>query len=799
MDQKGLTTAQAKAALDKYGLNEIPEKRENLFKKIFKYLISPISLMFIAALVVTKVAHRTFDFYIILFLFFLNFFISFWQERKADNAIESLRRQLEVNIKVLRDGKWGWLNAKFLVPGDIFELVVGDIVPTDAKIIEGTNIAINEAALTGESLPKEKNVGDKAYSGSFMTTGFAKGEVIATGPRTEFGKTILLIEKATHRSVLEEDILSITKMIAILSIFVMAIITVVFLSRHAPVSELLLVDLGLLIAGIPISLPTVMTIIIALGVTELAKKSAIVRRLSSLENLANVNLLLTDKTGTLSKNELRVEKIITYGKFTQDDLLNYAASAAFDADRSEIDRVLLETAKDKGLAKKTEIVKIIPADSERKRVTAIVKIDGKKVIISVGAPQIIESLCSLDGSTREKYTKDLSVFSNNGYRSISLAISFSGEEEKNMELAGIFAIADTIRPDAKEVIDFMKANGIDVKMVTGDNRLISNKVALDLGLSGGTANSEDFKKIDWNNIPPEWFKKYSVFSEVLPIDKFHLVQYAKNTSVVAVTGDGVNDLPALKASDVGIAVSNAVNALKGAADIILLKPGISVIKDALIEARRIFVRLYVYSVYRISESFRVIVTIGVLGIVIGYYPLTAVQLIILALMNDIPIISLAFNRVKTLTSPAKIKPRKRLLLGSLLGLGGIANSLILFFILKYGTDLSSAAIQTIYFLKLTVSGHMLIYVAHTKQRWYKFLPSKQVIIATFATQFIASAMAGFGIFMSPISFLLILMVWAWSFLWMQISEVLKYIPDFLEDRFGINFSQRGLKKSKKLS
>lgn len=176
MDQKGLTSGQAKAALDKYGLNEIPEKRESLFKKVFKYLISPISLMFIAAMVVTGVANRIFDFYIILFLFLLNFFISFWQEKKADNAIESLRKQLEINIKVLRDGKWGWLSSKFLVPGDIFELAVGDIVPTDAKIVEGANIAINEAALTGESLPKEKNVGDKAYSGSFMTTGFAKGD-----------------------------------------------------------------------------------------------------------------------------------------------------------------------------------------------------------------------------------------------------------------------------------------------------------------------------------------------------------------------------------------------------------------------------------------------------------------------------------------------------------------------------------------------------------------------------------------------------------------------------------------------
>ena len=269
-------------------------------------------------------------------------------------------------------------------------------------------------------------------------------------------------------------------------------------------------------------------------------------------------------------------------------------------------------------------------------------------------------------------------------------------------------------------------------------------------------------------------EKIAVFAEILPRDKFDLVKEFQKEHVVAVTGDGINDLPALEAANVSIAVHNAADALKSSADIVLLTNGIEVIKDAIIESRKIFSRLYTYSIYRLSESFRLILTILILGLIIGDFPLTPLQLILLAFMNDLPILSLAFNRVKLEAKVKKIDTKGRFILSSLFGIVGVINSLLMYYIAANFLHLPIAIIQTMFFLKLTVGGHMLVFVAHTKEKWYKFFPSKQVIIATIATQLIATALAFTGLFMSaklPLG--LILLVWAWCFAWMQVSEAMK--------------------------
>ena len=269
---------------------------------------------------------------------------------------------------------------------------------------------------------------------------------------------------------------------------------------------------------------------------------------------------------------------------------------------------------------------------------------------------------------------------------------------------------------------------------------------------------------------------FGAFAEILPEDKFHLVQQAKKFFIVASNGDGVNDLPAIKAANVGIAVKNAVTALKATADIVLLSDGISVIRDAIIESRKIFERLYTYSLYRISESLRLIITITVLGILYRVYPLTALQIIVIALLNDIPIISLASDRVNIANRPAKINAKSRFTLSSLYGFVGIVESLVLFFIIRNILHLDWGIIQTMYFLKLTVSGHMLIYVAHTKQRWWKFLPGKGVIWATSLTQLVSTLLALTGFLMpSNIPIIFVILVWIWSFGWMQIAEIVKVL------------------------
>lgn len=776
----GLTSPQAKRQLETFGLNEISGSKPGIFIKFAEWLISPIALMLLAAAVLSLVAGNTFDFYFILVLMLLNFFISFWQQNKADRAVEKLREKLAVQTKTLRDGQWQSLPAKYLVPGDIIMLGIGEVIPADAVISQAENLTVNEAALTGESLPKEKKVGEYLISGSFITTGEATAKVGATGNNTSFGKTLRSAVHIRKRSLLETDILRISKFLSLLSLAAVAVLTLALAAVHARWLEIVLLDLSLVIAGIPISLPTVMSLIIGFGVLELAKKEAIVRQLSALENFANVDLLLSDKTGTLTKNKISVAKIISYDdKYSEADLIQLAATAS-NQEKSPIDKAIMVKLKELNLNYSYKTLRIIPSDSERKRSTAVVEdAAGRHISISIGATQVIEKLSDLTDTLAARIRKDIEDSAVQGYRSLAIAANMNGEQEEHMQMLGMFLLSDTIFEDAKNVIDFLKTNGMTVKMLTGDNKAISARVAKELGLIGEILDKAAFEKISLKTPGSAWLDHAAVFAEILPEDKLKIVEAAKNYFRVAVTGDGVNDLPAIKAADVGIAVSGAVDALKSAADIVLLAPGISVIKNAVAEARKIFARLYGYSVYRISESLRLIVTIAILGIIYKVYPLAPVQLILLAFLNDVPIISLAFNHVAVIDRPAIIKVRERFWLSSLFGLTGVANSLLMFYLALNVFHLNLPSIGTLFFLKLTVSGHMLIYVAHTKERWYKFLPSREVIIATTLTQMLATIFAISGLFMTKAPVTWVVAIWLWAFFWMQISELVKrWYPNY---------------------
>jgi H+-transporting ATPase len=425
----------------------------------------------------------------------------------------------------------------------------------------------------------------------------------------------------------------------------------------------------------------------------------------------------------------------------------------------------------------------VPVDLKRKRsITRLLAKNGTEQTLSIGAPQVIRTFCSLSTEDGEHFDADVAELARKGYRSLAVAIG-EGEKEEGMRLVGIIALSDTLREDASDVVSFLEAQGIRVSVVTGDNVAITKEIVRKLlGREGKVWTRDAIKTADWSG-SSHIFETIDAFSEILPDDKYALVKHAKTRFVVAANGDGINDLPAVREANVGICVQSGVDALKSGADIVLLSDGIAVIKDAIVEARQIFQRLYGYSLYRISESQRLIITVVVLGLLYHTYPLTPIQVILLALLNDIPIISLAFDRVQLSKKPSHINVRKQFLLSSLFGATGIINSLLFFWLLYSVLHVSWAIIQTLFFLRLTVSGHMLIFVSHTAERWFRFLPSREVIIATITTQLVASAIVYFGIFMprgatiGQIGF-----VWLWAFFFMQISEGMKFINRrFVED------------------
>ena len=671
----GLLAEEAHIRLTKYGPNVIEEKKRSLISRFVGWVATPMSLMFVAAGGLSIWAGHSADALIIGVLFVTNVGVGAWHEAKADTALEKLKEKLSVMVKTNRGGTWIRLSSAELVPGDVVQLSTGDLVPADVSFISAKNISVNEAAVTGESMPKQKATGDSAYSGTFLSTGLGIASVTATGSRTYFGKTLALVEGSRQKSQLERDILSISKFLSIASVIVMAILTVVLVLAHLPIAEIATLDVSMLIAGIPVALPTVMTLIISVGVVELARRSVIVRRLSSLEDLADVNLLLSDKTGTLTENRIAVNRMESLSDMSDHDIWARALAAAPRVDDNPLDTAIQTKAKELGISA-VFTTDFIPGDSERKRTTAFIDENGVRTAIVLGAPQTVEDLCVFDGSLRSHYDALIIEAAKQGFRVLALAESDTDKEERMRPLA-VFFLSDAVRAEARETVDFMHEHGIGVKMVTGDGYDVAAHVAQELGMSGRIVRRSELEK-DAGAIKAE-FASLGGFAEVMPKDKYDIVMMARNADkpyVVAVTGDGVNDVPPIKTADVGIAVANAVDALKGTADIVLTQSGISVIKDAIIEARKIFVRLYNYSVYRISESFRLIVTIAVIGILFHTFPLTPVQIILIALLNDVPIISLAFDRVDVPQNPSSVNVRRRLTLSLLFGATGIANSLI---------------------------------------------------------------------------------------------------------------------------
>lgn len=774
----GLSTREAEAALEQYGVNDVAEQRTGFVRKFLAPLYSPISLMLLGAATLSRINGRYFDFYFILALYVVNYSIQKWQEFKADRAIQELQNRLSFDVWTLRDGKWVFVNAKLLVPGDHIRLGLGSIIPADGTVLDAKNLSVNEAVLTGESLPKEKLAGSKILSGSFVATGNFEAEITATGRHTSFGKTIFSIEQPTEKSILEKDILSITRFLMVVSVFAVIVMTLVFLFRGDSLNNLILLDLSLVIAGIPIALPAVMAIILSIGASGLTKKLVIVRRLSALQDLANVNLLLTDKTGTLTKNEISVANVISYRNgISTDDVIELAHLAISTDTPDAIDLAVTRRFQKTGRSiEGNTVLNFIPYDSDRKHSTAFVQKGNEKILISLGAPQIIRSLDEFAlPEMAERFDNDIREAAQNGFRVLAVATKQESGEESHMEIAGVLFLADPLDERSKETMHFMRENGIAVKMLTGDNRVIAERIAQELELSGNVFPAGEARKLFSDaEAMHRRFDTIAAFAEILPKDKYEIVKAFQSQYIVASTGDGINDLPALKIANVGIAVSGAVSALKSMADIVLLGQGLSVIQDAILESRKIFVRLYNYSVYRISESFRLIITILILGVWYGFYPLVPLQLILLAFLNDIPIISLAFDRVKILAKPSEVNVRERLTLSLLFGSVGVANSIILFFLMTSVLNLSLPVIQTIFFLKLTISGHALIFVAHTKERWYRFLPSRAVILSTVTTQILATALAVTGFLMpARISMTTALLVWVWAFIWMQISEIMK--------------------------
>ena len=775
--KNGLSSEEVERTRQFYGSNDIPEKKVSPIRKLLGYFWGPIPWMIEAAAVLSIIIQQWEDFAIIFTMLVVNAAVGFWQEHKADNAIALLKRRLAPKARVLRDGKWREIPAKDLVPGDIVRVRLGDVVPADVKLMKGDYLLLDESALTGESLPVEKHVSDRAYAGSIIRQGEMNAYVVATGIASFFGRTTKLVEEAKTGSHFQKAVIRIGNYLIALAALMVSTIFIVALFRQFPPLEILQFALVLIVAAIPVALPAVLTVTMAIGAVVLAKKEAIVSKLVSIEEMAGVDVLCSDKTGTITKNELTVATAQTFGECTVDDVLLYGTLSSREENRDPIDDAIIARAKTIGSVasalNRYIVLDFKPFDPVSKRTEATVKSSSAEQFkVSKGAPQVVLSLVPNEDELESRIAEIVNAFASKGYRALGVA---NTDANGTWHYVGLLAIYDPPREDSAETIKTAQKMGIDVKMVTGDHIAIAKEISHEVNLGTNILSASSFMdKAD--SEAKGLVENADGFAQVFPEHKYRIVHLLQEKGhIVGMTGDGVNDVPALKKADAGIAVAGATDAAKSAADVVLTKLGLSVIIDTIKESRKIFQRMNNYAIYRIAETMRVLIFLTLSILAFNFYPLTAVMIVILALLNDLPIMMIAYDNVKIQEKPVRWNMRSVLVVASLLGVTGVFSSFFLFLIGLQVLNLDMATLQTLIFLKMTVGGHMTIYLARTgvQHFWERPLPAKILFFTAEITQVVGTLIAAFGIFMAPIGWGLAGFVWGYALLSFMITDVIK--------------------------
>ncbi|MEJ2292508.1 MAG: plasma-membrane proton-efflux P-type ATPase [Deinococcales bacterium] len=772
---EGLPGDEAAARLERYGRNAVEERRESPLLKFLGFFWGPIAWMIEVAAVLSAVVGHWTDLIIIVVMLLFNALVGFWHEFQASNAVDALKKQLALRARVRRDGRWAQIDAAELVPGDVVRLRLGDIVPADVKLVDGDYLSVDQSALTGESLPADKATGDLGFSGSVVRQGEMTGLVVATGGSTFFGRTARLVAGAKPESHFQRAILDIGDYLIYLSLGLVAALVVVELSRGTPFLELAQFALILTVASIPVAMPAVLSVTMAIGATVLARLQAIVARLESIEEMAGMDVLCSDKTGTLTMNELQLGDPVLFGDAGAKDLLAAAALASDEANADAIDQAVLAGAEEAGASTGDfRRQSYTPFDPVKKRSEARVAAPGGETWrVTKGAAQAVLSLVSLDERALHEAQAKVGELAHHGFRTLAVARALDGAP---WQLLGLLALSDPPRSDSAQTIRDAREHGIAVKMVTGDNLAIGKQIAGELSLGTDLLQAEHlFQEGHPEDETGAWVEQADGFAEVFPEHKFRIVKALQARGhIVGMTGDGVNDAPALKQADVGVAVSGATDAARSAADLVLTAPGLSVIVRAVEEARRIFERMNSYAIYRITETIRIIFFVTLAMIVFHTYPITAIMVILLALLNDLPILTIAFDHTPLDPAPVRWNMRRVLTVATALGLVGVVETFALLALARLYLPLDTGQLQTLIYLKLAVAGHLTLFV--TRQRNFflsRPFPAPALLSAILGTQAVAVLIVGFGIFVAAIPWWTIAVVWGYCLVFVFIEDGLK--------------------------
>ncbi len=777
--EAGLSGDEARRRLASVGPNAIAEKRRSALRELAGFFWGPIPWMIEIADLMSGILRHWDDVTIVSILLIFNAAVGFWQEHTAADAVAALKRQLALRATVRRDGAWSDLDAAELVPGDVVRIRLGDVVPADVVLLQGDYLRIDQSALTGESLPIDKQRGELVYSGSVAVQGDMTAVVTVTGSRTYFGKTTRLVATAESVSHFQRAVLTIGDYLIFLSIALVTVLVIVELLRGAGVLTLIQFALILTVAAIPVAMPAVLSVTMAVGAVALSKMKAVVTRLEAIEEMAGVDVLCSDKTGTLTENQLSVGEPVVIEAASQEEVILAAALASQPDTGDAIDRAVLAGLGSPDALAAYHQSRFVPFDPVNKRTMAEIDLDGTTFSVTKGAPQVILSLCPLDREAVARATTTVDELAARGYRTLGVA---RRDGDGRWRYLGLLPLSDPPRPDSAETIKRATEHGISVKMLTGDNTAIAQEIAERVGLGRTIVPASELLGDDpqhqLTDADVAQIESVDGFAEVFPEHKYAIVRALQSRGhIVGMTGDGVNDAPALKQADAGVAVAGATDAARAAADLVLTAPGLSVIVAAIEQARVIFERMNSYAIYRVTETIRIVLFVVAAMIVFNFYPITAILIILLALFNDLPIMTIAVDNTLVDPQPVRWDMRRVLTVSTTLGIVGVIESFVALVVAKVWFHLDIAEIESFIFLKLAIAGHLTLFIARSRGPfWSRPWPAPIMLWTAIGTKVLATLLVAFGLgLVTPITWGQIGFIWVYCLVFAVVNDWVKLL------------------------
>ena len=737
---KGLTKQEVQTALLKYGKNIVEEKKKNKLLMFFLKFWAPVPWMLEITIILQIVLHKYEEAIIITILLLFNAILSFFQENHADKALDLLKRHLAIQARVFRDALWQLISAEDLVPGDLVHLRMGDIAPADICLNEG-EILIDQSILTGEALPVEGKAGSIVYSGAIIKRGEATGEIKATGQNTFFGKTAVLVKNAKAESQIQKIIFNIVKYLVLIDVFFIVCVVIYALITHLALINLLPFILILLVAAIPAALPATITLATAIGATQLAKQGVLVTHLTAIEEAASMDIVCLDKTGTITQNKLELAQMITFDKYTEEQLLLFSALASDESTQDPIDQAIFAALNKRNLSGSIpKRIQFTPFDPANKRSEALFKQNGKEVRVLKGAPDTITSLIP----NAPDLSKAVTAMANKSYRVLVVVIEMDGK----YKTVGLLGLYDPPRIDSKQLLQNLKTLlGLRIQMVTGDGIATAKAIAKLVGIGNKVCSTQILK----TEIKKHELLNYDVFADMFPENKFQLVKaLQKDQHIVGMTGDGVNDAPALKQAEVGIAVANATDVAKAAASIVLMQPGLNGLRLAIEVSRYIYQRMQTYTLNKIIKTIEITIFLSLGFIFSGDLVLTPVLMVLLMFTNDFVTMSIATDNAVYSHQPERWQISKLMLAGGMIASLILILSFSMLYYVHHVLHLPLAQLQTFIFVMLVTTGQGLVYLVRERNHFWSSMPGRWLILSSVLDILVVSILATQGILMAAI-------------------------------------------------